>query len=183
MKTSIWHGLLSRISGVILVTSFPLITSATVIDYTLDSLGGNSYQYNYTINNDTLGSDLDQFSVFFDLSLYESLAVAVSPADWDSIVFQPDPLIPDDGLFDTLALGVPVAPGDTLGGFSVSFNWLGGTSGPGDQYFELLDFNFNLLGSGTTLAVAGPNPVPEPDALPLLALSVLGLLFARRRQT
>jgi len=153
-------------------------SSANEILYTVDSLGGNTFQYNYTLNN-TGANALEWFSVYFDLGLYENLAVTASPADWDSIVFQPDPFLPDDGIFDSLALVDFLDPGDMLGGFSVSFDWLGGNAGPGSQYFEYVDsFTFDVLASGFTQLVA--TEVPEPATLPLMAFGFMAMVLASR---
>jgi len=170
--------LIRPIFALVLLSSFAATANATKIDYTLDHLSGNTYQYNYTFVNDTLGFDLDAFSVYFDVALYENLAVTASPADWDSIVIQPDTGLPADGLFDTLALGLLLAPGDSLGVFSASFDWLGGSVGPGDQFFELYDVNFDLIDSGMTTLAGGSQTVPEPSSILVL---FLGLVLLNRR--
>jgi hypothetical protein len=109
------------------VLSFVSVSvSATIIDYTLDNLGGSSYQYNYTFKNNTLDFDVDQFSIYYDLDLYENLAVTGQPADWIADYYQPDPFLPDDGFFDAYTFLSPIAEGESLGGFSVIFNWTGG---------------------------------------------------------
>ena len=162
--------------SLLLAILFSTSASATTVSYSLVNLGGSSYQYNYTLLNDTLGFDVDQFSIYYDLGLYENLAVTSSPVGWDSIVFQPDAGLPDDGIFDTLALGSPLSAGDSLGGFSVSFDWLGSGSGPGEQYFELFDFNFDLIDSGTTVS-----QVPAPAAIWLFGSALLGLAGIKRK--
>ena len=158
-------------------------TNATVIEYEATSLGGNTWEYVYTVENDSLAVDIENFAVFFDLGLYENLAVGSStPADWDPLVLQPDPLLPDDGLYDALALVVGIAPGDSLGGFAVQFDFLG-SSAPGDQFFEVFDVNFNVLDSGFTeeaeTDTTDPS-VPSPGTLLLIALGLLGLRTVRR---
>ena len=82
----------SLLLGALLSTT----AAATTISYSLTSLGGSSFQYDYTLSNDTLGFEVDQFSIYFDLGLYENLVVTASPADWDSIVLQPDAGLPDE---------------------------------------------------------------------------------------
>jgi hypothetical protein len=164
-------------AGLISLLSTP--ANSTAIKYTLDNLGGSLFQYNYTLVNDTLGFDVDQFSVYFDLGLYENLSVSASPSLWDSLVIQPDSTVPADGFFDTVSLGPVVVPGDSLGGFSVSFEWLGGATGPGDQNFELFDAGFNVIDSGRTMD--GRASMPVPASLSLLALGMVGVWASRRR--
>lgn len=155
--------------------TFCATVSATVINYSVDSLGGNSYQYTYTVTNDTLAVDIDEFTVYFDHSLYENIVVGSAPADWDPIAIQPDVGLPDAGFYDALALVFGVAPGDSLSGFLVSFDWLGAGT-PGEQDFEVYDIGFNLLDTGTTT-------VAEPGALALLGFGFLSLLLQRKAKS
>jgi hypothetical protein len=167
----------------VLGLSFLLLASdvlADTIEYTVENLGGNQWQYNYTVDNTGLIA-LDAFTIFFDLGFYENLAVTSSPGDWDSIVFQPDPGLPDDGIFDSLALVGALEPGDILGGFSVAFDLLVGDS-PGDQFFEFYDSaTFDLISDGFTTRAA--TSVPEPATLWLFATGLfLMVTFAKRRR-
>ena len=162
---------------------FGLAAGANTINYSVDDLGGGRWQYNYDVDNTGLDV-IDNIVVYFDLGLYENLSVAASPADWDSIVFDPDPGIPDDGLLDSLADVAGIDPGAMLGGFSVAFDFLGAGT-PGDQFFELYDFFGDFIGDGFTTLVDTPPPQPTPEpqvfALLMLGLALLGLGPARRR--
>ena len=163
----------------------PRVGHATSISYDVQSLGGAVWEYTYTVANDTLASDIEEFTIWFDLGLYENLVATATPADWDPLVIQPDPGIPDDGFYDALALVAGIAPGDSLGGFSVSFDYLGGGT-PGAQLFEVIDpATFDLLDEGTTArAAAGPGPggpaIPEPATGLLLGMGLAGLLVGRQ---
>ena len=158
--------------------------NATVVEYSLESLGGNTYQYNYSFVNDALGFDVDQFSVYFDLGLYENLAVTSQPIDWLADAYQPDPNLPDDGLFDVYTFSAPVVADDTLAGFSVSFDWLGNNDGPSNQYFELYDIDWNIIDDGLTCLLEDlpPVSVSEPSTLALLFLGLAGLFIRRRKR-
>ena len=98
---------------------------AAVITYDVAPVSGNSWMYSYEVTNDG-PNPIEEFSIFFDLDLYSNLSVASTAGGWDSIVLQPDLNLPDDGIFDALAdLGSALAPGLSVGGFSVRFDFLG----------------------------------------------------------
>src|SRR5690606_36000186 len=109
-----------------------------------------------------------EFTIQFQLGSSANLLVAESPAGWDSLVVQPDAGLPDDGFFDALALGAGIVSGAGLGGFAVSFDYLGAGT-PGPQAFDIVDpGTFATLASGTTTATA----VPAPPAGWLLATAL-----------
>ena len=174
---------MSRIRTVLAVSLLLLATNAVAdtIEYNVENLGGNSWQFNYTLIN--TGADaLEAFAIYFDFDVYENLAGILSPDDWDLLVIPPDLGIPDDGIFDWLAFAAGVAPGEMLGGFSVSVDFLGvGT--PGGQFFGIFDpDSFDLLTDGITTRV-DIVPVPEPATLGLFAIGLfLITTFSRRRR-
>lgn len=153
---------------------------AVVIEFTLDDLENGAYQYNYTVTNDDLVAGVGLFDVFFDLGLYVNLVVTNSPGAWDSIIFPPDSNLGADGVFDSEALGSVLALGETLSGFSVSFDWLGAGT-PGSQFFEVVDpFTFDFLADGsTTLAEA----VPAPVGPGLLLIGLVGCWVSKKRRS
>jgi len=156
--------------------------SATTILYYVTNIVGNTWEYTYTVKNDMLVTDIEEFTIFFDAGLTENLVATTTPANWDPLVIQPDPGLPDDGFYDALALVSGIAPGDMLGGFGVQFDFLGiGT--PGSQAFDIVDaFTFDVLDSGTTnlASVPVPTPVPEPNLL--LLMSAGFFVFAGRKR-
>jgi len=172
--------------GLVFALAGPTQAGATSVSYDVQNLGGATWEYTYTVANDTLGADIEELTVWFDLGLYDNLTPTVTPSDWDPLAINPDPGIPDDGYYDVLALAAGIAPGDSLGGFGVSFDYLG-TGTPGSQLFEVVDPNtFALLDDGTTVpATPGPNPnpnpaIPEPATGLLVAMGLAGLAAGGR---
>lgn len=156
------------------------IANAVVIEYTADRIAADTWEYRYTVRNDGAPAiSIDQFSIFFALGVYADLAVSGSPGGWDSLVLQPDPGLPDDGLFDSLALISGLASGTSASGFAVQFHYLApGT--PGAQPFDIVDpSTFDTLFSGTTIA-ATLVAAPSTPLLLTLGLAVIGGLAHRR---
>ena len=159
----------------LLLVSFQ--SAATTITYDVTNISGDVWEYNYTVNNDMLGVDIEEFTVYFDFGVYDNLSFASAPATWDPLVIQPDSFqgTNDPGFYDALALSAGIAPGNSLGIFSVRFDYLAAGT-PGSQYFEIVDpFDFSVLDSGQT------SPVPIPAAIWLFGSGLIGLVgFARR---
>lgn len=163
---------------------------ASIIEYELNDLGGQSYEYVYNVSNDTLGGDLVWFTIYFS-NLATNLAVsATTPGGWDPIVIQQDPGLPDSGFYDALALGQGIEPDASLGGFSVTFDWGDLSSLPDSQYFTInaedaFTGDFIVLDDGNTVPtqVVAPNPVPEPNGLALIALALSAFGFRSRLRT
>lgn len=155
---------------------------ATVITYETTQLGGSTWRYDYVVTNDTLGTPIEEFAIFFELGRYANLTALGLPGDWDGFVAQPDPLLPDDGFIDVLTFAGGVLTGDSLGAFSIVFDWLGDAA-PGSQRFDIIDpLSFTTLDSGfTTRAATPPTSAPEPSVLVMLGLALLAFAVSRRR--
>ena len=160
------------------------VVQATIISYDLVDLGLGSWEYTYTVDNNTLAAAIDEFSVYFDYGLYDNLAVTSPLLGWDELVVNPDLIFgfPENGYYDAAMTGVGINPGEMKTGFSVSFDWLGqGT--PGSQHFEIIDPNtFNILDQGQTQLLANNTVVPEPATMFMLGSGILGLFGARKKK-
>ncbi len=176
MKFHLARTLGIAVVGIGLCAMAPEIAQATTVTYTAVNLSGTTWQYDYTVTNNTLGSALREFTVFFDRTQYTNLAVQGSPVDWDSLVAQPDNNLPDDGYFDSLNTSTGLAIGANRSGFSVQFDFLG-TGTPGAQPFSVVDpGTFAALENGTTTTV----PLPATAWLLGWAMGLAGLRIRNR---
>lgn len=187
---------LTGLFGAALLAASPL-AYASPIYYEVDNLGGDRWQYHYTLGNDT-DAPIDWFTIFFDPELYafetegeEVVPVTYSGAiDWDVFVAAPELLFPGSsdnqpGIYDACLSGDEclvsngaVAPGELVSGFSMIFTWLG-TGTPGSQAFTLgrewlpTDLRTERMGGD-------PVVVSESGSLGLLGASIVLFGFGRR---
>jgi len=170
MKRTVLAGVLS----VLLFTSAVFAIPVTKICYETADLGSGRWQYTYEVTNISLTPAVEEFTIWFDYGSFDNLSVETPdpPAgNWDEIVIQPDSVLSDDGYYDALVLGVGIGIGESVSGFSVSFDWLGAGE-PGSQFYEIIDPDtFETIDSGYT--------IPEPGTLLLL---VLGGIVLRRKK-
>ena len=186
--------LIKACSGALLgaVLLFSQSASAVIIEYDLIDLGGGDFMYEYFVFNDDMTEGIDGITVFFEpFEIDESSVVMSAPPLWTTFLFPGDPFF-GAGLDFYVDFAIPIGLGESLGGFSASFTWTGGPSGPGDQFFEAYSLEvpsdpfsaFNAFVDGFTVAAPPPPPppgVPEPSTISLLLLSVLAWFSNRRK--
>jgi hypothetical protein len=150
---------------------------ASIIDYRLTALGGNSYQYDYIVTNDGSlgpGVEIEWFAIQFDPALYDQSSLTiVTPeplaSDWDQLILGSGLLVP--ATYDVLTFSSGIAEGSSVAGFAVQFNWLGAGL-PGSQSFEVYDPATNdLIEQGITTTTV----VPIPSAFVMFLTSLLGI--------
>lgn len=169
-----------RVMGVLWVLSFAAVAFGdpnTQIRYETTDLGSNRWQYTYDVKNINMAGEIEEFTIWFDYGLYENLTIETADppvGDWDEVVWDPEPVLEDDGAYDakTLSLGIDID--ETVSGFAVSFDWLG-IGNPGSQEYHIVDpDNYPVpIETGYT--------VPEPGTLLLLGLGAI-ICFPRQRR-
>lgn len=162
------------------VFGIPLSTNAAIITAESTWISGTQWSTSFVVAGEAGDPLIEEFSIYFAPGLYDSLSVVMAPAGWDAIVIQPDTTIPADGFFDALALGIGIAPGESLAGFVVSFQYLGSGMPPA-QRFELIDpVTFDIIGRGMTRAPVVA--VPSPGTVFLFSTAFVVLMVQQRRR-
>jgi len=143
------------------------------VDLANTTPGEDLWQYNYSVSDYTFNADYG-FTIYFDYNLYGDLEDSpTSPnSDWDVLTWDPDTVLPDDGVYDALASVNGASLADL---FKVDFIWLG-QGNPGSQPFEVYDNTWNVIESGNTA------PIPEPGTILLVGSGLLGLVGLKRKQ-
>ena len=172
--------LLRRLSVLLLVwLGVPGMAGAVSIYYNLTALGGDTYRYDFTINNDgglpALGFVEGFLYYFADADI---LAIITNnraiTSNWDEAIFEGTLTDPD--AYDAIMTGsTGIAFGGSLSGFVVQFRW----NGQGIPAHQL--FRNDRSGALDTTRLSVRLSSPETRHLGLLGLGSAGLLAFRRQ--
>jgi hypothetical protein len=177
-ETSVKGRLLASLLGAATLVA-PLCAAAASISASYHQVAGNHWFADFVVTGDSSPSVINDFTVYFPDTSFAALALNSSPANWDSLIIQPDTTLHSPGFLDSLALGSGIASGASLGGFEVAFNYLGQGTPPA-LHFDINDANFQPVFSGITVAAV---PEPEMAWLMLLGLgAVVGTCSRKQRQ-
>jgi len=148
---------------------------ATMISYIATARGGGQFECEYSVTNDTLGVPIRQFTIWFDVELYDNLIITTQDplaSEWNEIILEKTGFGLPVG-YDALADEGGVPPSQTVGGFLVRFDWVG-LDIPGPQFFEIIDpLTSETMDSGYT--------IPEPASILVLGFGSFVLLRRHRR--
>ena len=147
---------------------------ADTIQFSVTNLSGNQWQYQYLVSGRTFQTG-QGFRIDFSKTLFDGLQDPPPQIpEWDSIVFQSDPVLDSDGAYLAQAL----LNGSSLSqSFALNFIFFG-PGAPGSQPFEIFDFNTgDILASGFTTPL---NAVPEPSTILLLIAGGIAALAYRK---
>ena len=163
---------------VLMIALSAVQASATTVSRTLMPLGSDTWEASYTVQNDSLGTPIEWFAVWFDYELFDDLALVSAPLAWDVLVFPTAPNLPEDGALDALVLDPADAidPGAAAGEFVARFLWLGDGPIP-EQLFQIYS-DLSVIDEGSTITTV---PLPASAWLMASALAA-GAAFRRKRR-
>ncbi len=201
MFTQLSTSFLKNTKGCIgaLLLLFSMNSHAAIIEQETTLIGGNTYQLDFNVVNDSIASGIFHWFVTLDGTLFENLVLLSGPTGWDTFVInsatdnhtfgaQPPGFFPAPPGFPFISLG------NEQGGFSLQVDFLGSgvlpflPGGVANEDFtvEVGDFTLNsplvsVSGSPTNPGTP-PAQVPEPSTLLLLTLAFFAIGILRRQQ-
>ena len=165
------------LSATLLLVVFMAQTAgAAIIEYDATFLGGDRWQYDYTIFNNSSDDVIASFDITYSYPGYDNLELLNMPGDWYGLAdngFDIGGII-IDGILVASFDGYGLLPGEDAGIFSVVFDWFG-NGAPGIQTFMIYDGNWGVIGDGEVVERESTEPIPEPQTFMLLGTGILGL--------
>jgi hypothetical protein len=171
-ETSVKGRLFASLLGAATLVA-PLCAPAASISASYHQVAGNHWFADFVVTGEGSPSVISSFTVYFPDTSFAALVLNASPANWDSLIIQPDATLHSPGFLDSLALGSGITTGTSLGGFEVAFTYSGQGTPPA-LHFDINDANFQPVFSGVTVAA-----IPEPEVAWLMLLG-LGAIAGNR---
>ena len=185
-------------------------TPAVEIFYTLSNPGGGTtWEYDYTVANHTFVDNwggVSYFNTYFPATQYNghyvysnvTIAGTLPYSWWSAGTFGPESPYASytGGLgvygvstgapspdFPYTPIRIPIVPGQSLGGFDVTFTYLGDGTPPGPQQFQVMSLETaNPLFPETGFATTQLASVPLPPSVYMLGASLVALALVRKKR-
>lgn len=152
-------------------------TAISYIATDLDDVteGEDLWQYTYTVTGNGFAQGTG-FTVEFENSLFVlSATQPTAPnSNWEVSTYESPYYLPGEiSVYDAYAM---VDNASLANQFNLTFVWTGGVEGPGAQFFNVYDQNFQVMQNGMTA------PVPVPGTVMLLGSALAALSAVGRRK-
>jgi len=168
---------------VVLMTSSAFAIPSAELTYSETLLAGGLWEYDYTLFNTSdpvadAGYDLYDLFISFDPSA--AFSVAAMPLGWD--------WIGDAGFVDVFSLnpgaaptGADIGPGSFLSAFNFIFDQRIGPIPFDATLANPNDIDNPVVYSGTSRPASPASQVPEPSAIMLISMGLVGVGLVRKR--
>lgn len=170
----------AALCGLLLLAALQSAQALTVT-HSFESLGGGQWRASFAFTQQASLATVESVTLYLQPGQAQNLALPLAPLGWDPLVVQPDLALGSAGFLDVLALGPAsaIAPGQTLAGFGLEFEWLAAFAPQGFTFTVNDPVTFAVLEQSTTLPGA-LLPVPEPATWALLVAGLFAVGIARR---
>lgn len=175
MSKTIW---LAFLGGLLGVSAF----SGPVVEYEVQSRGGNAYSYTYFLTNISFQAN-QELDIRFDPNSYSNLSNAMAGSGLQTLLLQPNNPPGTWGDFSIYTFTPVLSP---TGNFSVDFIYTGAGQ-PGAQPFFMNFYNtsgdqLSSNSMGFTTPRGSASEVPEPGSFCLAAGGLLSVALIGRRR-
>lgn len=135
--------------------------------------GQDLWHYAYALNGPL--SAFAAVEISFSSDLFTALWVTNESESLSTFLTQPDPYLSADGYLNITAIN-DISVGE-IARVEMNVVWKG-IGPPGSQAYQVLDDQFNVVGTGQTIWASAP--VPEPATVALMLAGLLVVLTVRK---